>query len=150
MKRRGEVAGVSGIACGRYNHCFMRFKRILRLTLFSLPVIASIALAYNAITSPPDPGYGRSPSIMMHALLGLVMWTPYHVVCMFLDGDRVMGIIVMTIAGLALANLAWASASGQFGYHIIALLLCSVALIAVWIVAVISFFTKDRADAQKK
>ncbi|MFA5043319.1 MAG: hypothetical protein WC381_07485 [Kiritimatiellia bacterium] len=133
VARRGQVARSA-----------MKKRLYIRTSIFVLLALVTLVFAYKAITAPPDHGYGRLPMFMIYGLFTFVMWIPYNIACMFLDGNKWMGIMAISIVGLTLANLKWASFEQEFAHQTIALLLCSVSLIALWIMSIINLVSRRR------
>ena len=112
--------------------------------IFALLVLLTLLLLYWATVSPPDPQYGRFFTFLMCGFFTFLIWNPYNITCMFLVGNKALGIAAILISGLTLAFVALVTRAQEFGFQTVALLLCLLSLVALWILSVINFFLRRK------
>ncbi len=142
-RRQGRLARVrSLLSFGGKD--IMRKSHPVRLGIFKIMVGVSVLLLYCATVSTPDPAYGRVFAFLISGLFLLLIWVPYNITCMFLDGNKGMGISSILIAAVPLAAVAYGTRDRDFGFQTLALCLCTCSLGGIWLLSVINFFLRRK------
>jgi hypothetical protein len=122
----------------------MRKYHYIRMPIFALLVLVTLFLLHKAAMTPPDPGYGRVPAFLIYGFFTFLIWIPYNTTCMFLDGNKGLGIAAIIIIVVTLTVVVFGTRDREFGFQTMALLLCTLSLIALWILSVINFFLRRK------
>ena len=123
----------------------MAKRHYIRTPMFVVLVVITLLFLYKAIVAPPDPGYGRVFNFLIYGLFTLLVWIPYNITCMFLDGNKALGTVAVVIVALTLGFVELGAWVQEFGIQTLALLLCILALMSLWILSAVSFIVKKRS-----
>ena len=122
----------------------MTHRHYIRASVFALLVGITLFCLYKAMLTPPDAGYGRVFNFLVYGLLTFLIWIPYNITCMFLDGNKKLGSIAIIIVALTLTDVALGAWMRNFCMQTMALVLCGMSLITLWILSVINFVSRKR------
>jgi len=116
----------------------------IRRIIFGLLCLITLWLIMRAASAPPDPGYERIFNFLTCGLLVLVLWIPYNVTCMFLDGNKVLGLLAIFLVALALGFVAVGAFTQNFGTQTMALVGSILAVPTLWILSFINFIRRKK------
>lgn len=126
----------------------MRTRQYIRLAIFTALAIVSLLFVYKAVVAPPDPGYGRVFNFLLYGLLIFLIWIPYSISCMFLDGNKILGTLAVLLVALTLGFVAVGAWVQEFGIQTLALVFSTLAVPVLWVLSIISFVQKRRTAEQ--
>ena len=127
----------------------MHERQYIRLAIFAAMTAVTLLLMTKAVVAPPDPGYGRAFNFLLYGLLIFLVWMPYNITCMFLDGNKMLGTLALLVATLTLGFVAVGAWVQDFALQTLALVFSTLAVPALWFLSIISFVQKRRNTEQR-
>jgi hypothetical protein len=127
----------------------MSTRHYIRLTILAVLVTVTAFFVHQAVVAPPDPGYGRVFNFLIYGFLIFLIWIPYNITCIFLDGNKLLGALAVFLVALTLGFVALGAWVQEFATQTLALAFSALAVPTLWILSFISFFRRKRRDAEQ-